>query len=130
MTEFVLISPENSGEIKVTYFAQICLIMEVKFRDNRRYKINSLAKVDNLSLCLEITSYLLQSFCWRGDFIVYKTFQKQPFRIVLIKRCSVITHQIYRKRRMLKYDFTKVATQLYRNHTSAWGFSCKFAAYF
>ena len=31
---------------------------------------------------------------------------------------------------MLKCNFNKVAKQLYRNHTSAWVFSCKFAAYF
>ena len=31
---------------------------------------------------------------------------------------------------MPKCDFNKFAKQLYRNHTSAWVFSCKFAAYF
>ena len=31
---------------------------------------------------------------------------------------------------MSKFDLNKVAKQLYRNHTSAWVFSCKFAAYF
>ena len=31
---------------------------------------------------------------------------------------------------MLKCDFNKVAKQLYWNRTSAWVFSCKFAAYF
>ena len=31
---------------------------------------------------------------------------------------------------MPKYGFTKVTKQLYRNHTLAWVFSCKFAAYF
>ena len=31
---------------------------------------------------------------------------------------------------MPKYDFSKVALQLYWNHTSAWVFSCKFAAFF
>ena len=31
---------------------------------------------------------------------------------------------------MPKCDFNKVALQLYWNHTSAWVFSCKFAAYF
>ena len=29
-----------------------------------------------------------------------------------------------------KCDFNKIAKQLYWNHTSAWVFSCKFAAYF
>ena len=31
---------------------------------------------------------------------------------------------------MSKYDFNKVVKQLYRNCTSAWVFSCEFAAYF
>ena len=38
--------------------------------------------------------------------------------------------QIYRKTPMLKYDFDKVAEQLYWNITSAWVFSFKLAAYF
>ena len=31
---------------------------------------------------------------------------------------------------MPECDFNKVALQLYLNHTSAWVFSCKYAAYF
>ena len=31
---------------------------------------------------------------------------------------------------MPRCDFKKVALQLYWNHTSAWVFSCKFAAHF
>ena len=38
--------------------------------------------------------------------------------------------QIYRRTPMPKCDFNKVAKQLNWNHTSAWVFSCKFAAYF
>ena len=38
--------------------------------------------------------------------------------------------QIYRRTPMLKSDFSKVALQLYRNHTLTWVFYCKFAAYF
>ena len=49
---------------------------------------------------------------------------------VLKKRCSGNMQQIYRRKPMLKCDFNKVAKQLYWNHTSAWVFSCKFAAYF
>ena len=37
---------------------------------------------------------------------------------------------IYRRTPMPKYDFTKVAKQLYWNHTLARVFPCKFAAYF
>ena len=38
--------------------------------------------------------------------------------------------QIYRITPMPKSDFNKVAKQVYWNHTSAWVFSCKFAAKF
>lgn len=31
---------------------------------------------------------------------------------------------------ILKCDFNYVAMKLYSNNTSAWAFSCKFAAYF
>ena len=30
----------------------------------------------------------------------------------------------------MKWDFDKVAKQLYQNHTSAWIFYCKFPVYF
>ena len=56
--------------------------------------------------------------------------QKPPSRRVLSKRCSENMQQIYRRTPMPKCDFNKVALQLYWNHTSAWVFSCKFAAYF
>ena len=49
---------------------------------------------------------------------------------VLRKRCSKNMQQIYRRTPMLKSNFNKVALQLYRNRTSTWVFSCKFAAYF
>ena len=38
--------------------------------------------------------------------------------------------EIYRRTPMPKCDLNKVAKQLYWNRTSAWLFSCKFAAYF
>ena len=56
--------------------------------------------------------------------------QKQPPREVSRKRCSKNMQQIYKKTPMLKCEINKVAKQLYWNHTSAWEFSCKFAAYF
>ena len=49
---------------------------------------------------------------------------------VLIKRCSENMQQIYRRTPMPKCNFNKNAKQRYRNHTSAWVLSCKFAAYF
>ena len=39
-------------------------------------------------------------------------------------------HQIYRRTAMPKCDFNKVTTQIYWNHTLAWVFSCKLAAFF
>ena len=56
--------------------------------------------------------------------------QMQPSRVVLRKRCSENMQQIYRRIPTPKCDFNKVTLQLYWNHTSAWVFSCKFAAYF
>ena len=38
--------------------------------------------------------------------------------------------KIYRRTTVPKWDFNKVAKQLYWNHTLAWVFSCKFTAYF
>ena len=43
-----------------------------------------------------------------------------------MKRCSENMLQIYRRTPIPMYDFNKV----YWNHTSAWVFSSKFAAYF
>ena len=56
--------------------------------------------------------------------------QKQLFRDALRKRCSENMQQGYMRTPMQKFDFNKVAKQLYWNHTSAWVFSCKFAVYF
>ena len=56
--------------------------------------------------------------------------QNQPSRSVLKKICSESMQQIYRGTPMPKCDFNKVALELYWNHTLAWMFSCKFAAFF
>ena len=45
-----------------------------------------------------------------------KSFQKQPPRGVLRKRCSENMQQIYRRKLMPKYDFNKSALQLYCSH--------------
>ena len=52
----------------------------------------------------------------------YSIFQKQPSRVVRIKRCSENMQQIYRRAPMPKCDFNKVAKQLYWNRTSLWVF--------
>ena len=49
--------------------------------------------------------------------------QKQPPRGVPRKSCSENMLQIYRRTPISKYDFNKVAKQLYQNRTSAWVFS-------
>ena len=60
--------------------------------------------------------------------------QKQPTRgkrgLKILETWSENMQQIYRGTRMPKFDFNKVAEQLYRNHISAWVFSCKFDVYF
>ena len=43
----------------------------------------------------------------------YHFCQKQPFRGVLRKRCPENIQQIYRRTPMPKYDFNKVAKQIY-----------------
>ena len=50
--------------------------------------------------------------------------------IDFIKMCSENMQQIYRRTPMSKGDFNKATLQLYWNNTSAWVFSCKYAAYF
>ena len=44
---------------------------------------------------------------------VDKTVQKQPFRGVLLKRCSENMQQIYRRTPIPKWDYNKIALQLY-----------------
>ena len=51
--------------------------------------------------------------------------QEQPSRGVLRKRGSENMQQIYRRTFKSKCDLNNVAKQLYRNHNSAWEFSCK-----
>ena len=67
---------------------------------------------------------------WCKKFVVYSSYHKHPLRGVPRKRCSENMQQIYRRAPMPKCNFNKVAKQLYWNHSSAWVFSCKFAAYF
>ena len=68
---------------------------------------------------------------WNNSLTIHFKLQKQPSRSVLKKRCFENMQQIYRRIPMPTCDFNKVAAalQLYWNHTSAWVFSSKFAAY-
>ena len=61
---------------------------------------------------------------------VIKPVLEAPSIVAFIKRYPEIMQQIYRRAPMPKCDFNKVALQFYWNNTSAWVFSCKFAAYF
>ena len=56
-------------------------------------------------------------------------FQRQP-KGVLVKKFSGNMQQIYRRTRMGKCDFNKVALQLCWNHTFTSLFSCKFCCMF
>ena len=56
--------------------------------------------------------------------------QKQLFKGVPKKRCSENMQQIHRRTPMPECNFNKVGKELYWNHTSAWVFSHKSAAYF
>ena len=56
--------------------------------------------------------------------------QKQSPRSAPRKGCSENMQENYRRKPMPRCDFNKVEKQLFWNHTLAWVFSCKFAAYF
>ena len=59
--------------------------------------------------------------------MVNENIQAVPSRVVLRKRCFKNMQQIYKRTYMPKCDFNKVAKD---GCSSAWMFSCKFAAYF
>ena len=74
---------------------------------------------------MDFALYFHQTHAWTR----FIEIQKQPFRGVHSKRCSDNMQQNYRRTPMPKCDFNKVALQLYWNHTWAWVFPGKFAAY-
>ena len=49
--------------------------------------------------------------------LIINSFQEQPMRRVLIKRCSENMQQIYRRTPMPKHDFNKVAKHFFRTHS-------------
>ena len=82
---------------------------------------------------------LIKYICpWRDKLIMLWTlkrevkcfYQEQQSRGVHIKRFSKNMQQIYRMTSLPTCDFNKVAKQIYWNHTVAWVFFCKLAAYF
>ena len=70
----------------------------------------------------------------RTDYVVSikSSFQKQPSKNVLRKRCSENLQQIYESIQLKNGAvwMAQCALQLYWNHTSAWVFSYKVAAFF
>ena len=99
-------------------------------------EIFSLAVIEAFTENLVIDSYVCK-FIMNKSYLVFSDAniqtQKQPPKCVFKKRCSENTGLISKRTSMPKCDFNKVAKQLYWqlywNRTSAWVFSCKFAAY-
>ena len=53
-----------------------------------------------------------------------------PIKIYFLSTSRSSCPEVFLRKLMPKCDFNKVALQLYWNHTLAWVFSCKSAAYF
>ena len=92
------------------------------------FQINKLYQKDLMGQPLKNTRLLSSSYA-KFEFILYIN-QKQPSMVILKKSCSENMQQMYRRTPMPKCDFNEVAFQFCWNHTSAWVFSCKLAAYF
>ena len=76
-----------------------------------------------LCTCIEgLKSYKINQDIdvWRKLGWGIRKIQKQPPRSVPRKKCSENMQQIYKRTPMRKCDFSKVAMQLYWNHTSTW----------
>ena len=82
-----------------------------------------------------IYTYTYTNWRWQNS-TRYSPFYKFPYfrcshsEVFLWKGVLKICSKFTGEHQMLKCDFNKVALQLYWNHTSAWVFPCKFAAYF
>ena len=86
--------------------------------------------------CLKCMKALAAIPLFYGE-CVYFTISQQRFQLFIKYSKHRSSHPevfsvkgVYRRTPMPKCDFNKVAKQLYWNQTSAWVFSCKFAAYF
>ena len=76
-----------------------------------------------LCTCIEgLKSYKINQDIdvWRKLGWGIRKIQKQPPRSVPRKKCSENIQQIYKRTPMRECDFSKVAMQLYWNHTSTW----------
>ena len=72
----------------------------------------------------------LNGYCFSYTKQITNNCKSSPPAVFLGKGVLKNMQQIYRRTPMQKCDFSKVALQLYWNHTSAWVFSRIFAAYF
>ena len=122
----------NCKQTKVTYveFAKQTIFRKKDYSTiicGRKKRCNALKRKMLFNEGMNFIEHCL----WSSTFISTKVNnQKQPSRVVLRKRCSGNTQQIYWRTPMLKYDFNNVGKQLYQNRTSACVVSCKFVAYF
>ena len=96
----------------------ICMWKLVLFMD-----VNNVLEIQTISLHAVLKYITQRQF-------VRTLFKGSPPLGALMKGCSENLQQIYKRTPKPKCDFNKVAQQLYLNHTSAWVFSCKFAACF
>ena len=121
----------------MSLFYQKCFLFIVseKFR-TRKGCISSKIKHNKSKQCADELFECVWPFFEIGvsfniliNYILMKK-QKHSSRDVLRKRCSENMQHIYRRTPLPKCHFNEVALQLSWNQTSAFVFSCKYAAYF
>ena len=71
-------------------------------------KIVFTSRMTEFQICQSLCLYLPYVYI-----LYFGLINKQPFRGVLRKKCSEDMQQNYRRTPMLKFDFNKVALQLY-----------------
>ena len=123
----VIFSSEVSWNCKfLSPLHVICRICEIEFRLNS----NIWGKIQVwYGVLLEVWKKGHKLVLKNMAGILNKNLQKQSPIGVCQNSCSPNMQQMYRGTPMWKYDFNKVAMQLYWNHTSIWVFSCIFTAY-
>ena len=80
----------------------------------KKFFFSKFAAIQPAALLFPLVADFFQIFSWlfrKND--IWEAIQKQPSLGVLIKRCSENMQQIYRRINLRKYDFNKVALQLY-----------------
>ena len=126
---FWIIFWKSSFTLRNSYYLQINTNIDVSLLQSIASSSSSQASSDTAKTVCRPFKTLLRIRIWWFSWETYLV-RKQLFRGVLKKSCSENMQQIYGGTPMAKCDFNKVALQLYWNCTSAWVFSCKFAAFF